>query len=79
MRPKVWQWRRALAVSGRAGTPGSQKLIQASAEVGVEAMQEHIFTHAEWGLQGQTARSSRKRWEKTDSHVELKGKTYEHR
>jgi len=34
----VWSWRRVLGVGGRAGTPGSQRLIQAAAELGAEAM-----------------------------------------
>src|SRR5262249_38724674 len=30
----VWRWRKALGVEGRAGTEGSQRLIQAAAEAG---------------------------------------------
>jgi hypothetical protein len=43
----VCLWRRALEVEGRAGTPGSQRLIQAAAERGAEAMKAHEFTEAE--------------------------------
>jgi hypothetical protein len=43
----VCLWRKALGVEGRAGTPGSQRLIQAAAERGAEAMQSHTFTTAE--------------------------------
>jgi len=40
----VCNWRKVLGVEGRAGTPGSQRLIQAAAERGAEAMQAHTFT-----------------------------------
>jgi len=40
-------WRRVLGVVGRAGTKGSQRLIQAAAERGALAMRAHDFTEAE--------------------------------
>jgi len=36
-----------LGVVGRAGTEGSQRLIQAAAKLGAEAVKAHIFTEAE--------------------------------
>jgi hypothetical protein len=43
----VWNWRKLLGVEGPAGTPGSQRLIQAAARRGAEAMRAREFTEAE--------------------------------
>jgi len=43
----IWNWRKVLGVEGPAGTPGTQRLIQAAAELGAEAMQDRDFTEAE--------------------------------